>query len=100
MNTIRETNLPAEFHSRGKVRDNYLGRDGTFILVTTDRIYAFDSVLPQEIPGKGQCLNESSRYTFKNSHDIVPNHYLASPHPNIMVAQRCDNLYWREQGNS
>ncbi|MBI4162493.1 MAG: phosphoribosylaminoimidazolesuccinocarboxamide synthase [Candidatus Aenigmarchaeota archaeon] len=90
MKTICQTRLPAELHSRGKVRDNYIGMDGTFILVTTYRISAFDRVLPQQIPGKGQCLNESSRYTFENSRDIVPNHYLASPHPNVMVAQRCE----------
>ncbi len=92
MQTIRETSLPAELHNRGKVRDNYIGRNGILIQVTTDRISAYDRVLNQQIPGKGQCLNESSRYTFENSRDIVPNHYLASPHPNVMVAQRCDPI--------
>ncbi len=89
MKTLKETNLPLEMAGRGKVRDIYKAND-VFVLVATDRISAFDQVLPQQVPGKGQGLNASSEYTFLNTQDIVPNHYLFMPHPNVMVAERCE----------
>lgn len=73
---------------RGKVRDTY--RDGdTLYLVTTDRISAFDYVLRQAIPFKGQVLNQLAAYFFEHTADVVPNHVHSVPDPNVTVATRC-----------
>lgn len=61
----------------GKVRDSYdLGKDGR-ILVTTDRISAFDVVLPNGIPGKGKVLNKISAFWFLQLYDVVPSHFIS-----------------------
>jgi phosphoribosylaminoimidazole-succinocarboxamide synthase len=73
---------------QGKVRDTY-EQDGTLILVTTDRISAFDHVLPQTIPFKGQVLNQTAAYFFDATADLVPNHVQAVPDPNVTVATAC-----------
>ncbi len=73
---------------RGKVRDNYR-QNGRRILVTTDRISAFDHVLPQTIPFKGQVLNQTAAYFFEATSDLVPNHVVSVPDPNVTVAQEC-----------
>jgi phosphoribosylaminoimidazole-succinocarboxamide synthase len=76
---------------QGKVRDTYdSGR--RLILVTTDRISAFDHVLRQSIPFKGQVLNQLAAYFFERSSDILPNHVLSVPDPNVTVAARCDPM--------
>lgn len=72
----------------GKVRDNYR-QNGRRILVTTDRISAFDHVLPQTIPFKGQVLNQTAAYFFEATEDLVPNHVLSVPDPNVTVAKEC-----------
>ncbi len=73
---------------RGKVRDSYRQNDRR-ILVTTDRISAFDHVLPQTIPFKGQVLNQTAAYFFDATKDLVPNHVLSVPDPNVTVAREC-----------
>jgi phosphoribosylaminoimidazole-succinocarboxamide synthase len=73
---------------RGKVRDTYATGD-RLILVTTDRISAFDHVLPQTIPFKGQVLNQLAAYFFERTADIAPNHVLSIPDPSVTVAIRC-----------
>lgn len=73
---------------RGKVRDTYRQGD-RLILVTTDRISAFDHVLPQTIPFKGQVLNQTAAYFFEATEDIVPNHVIEVPDPNVTVARAC-----------
>lgn len=73
---------------QGKVRDTYRQGD-TLILVTTDRISAFDHVLPQPIPFKGQVLNQLAAYFFDATEDIVPNHVREVPDPNVTVAKAC-----------
>ncbi len=73
---------------QGKVRDTY-EQDGTLILVTTDRISAFDHVLPQTIPFKGQVLNQTAAYFFDATTDLVPNHIRDVPDPNVTVAESC-----------
>lgn len=73
---------------QGKVRDTY-EQDGTLVLVTTDRISAFDHVLNQTIPLKGQVLNQTAAYFFEATADIVPNHIIEVPDPNVTVAQAC-----------
>jgi len=72
---------------QGKVRDYYI-LDGKRILVTTDRISAFDRVLGL-IPFKGQVLNELSAFWFRETEDIVANHMLDVPDPNVMVVRNC-----------
>lgn len=73
---------------QGKVRDTYR-QDSHLILVTTDRISAFDHVLNQTIPLKGQVLNQTAAYFFEATADLVPNHVQAVPDPNVTVATPC-----------
>ena len=75
----------------GKVRDTY-ARGDRLALVTTDRISAFDHVLPQTIPFKGQILNQLAAYFFEATADVVPNHVEAVPDPNVTVATRCEPI--------
>ena len=71
----------------GKVRDIYEQSD-RLILVTTDRHSSFDRIIAH-IPWKGQVLNEISAYWFEQTKDIVPNHVLAVPDPNVTVGKKC-----------
>lgn len=71
----------------GKVRDTYDAGD-KLILVTTDRQSAFDRVLAA-IPFKGQVLNQVSLFWFNQTKDIVPNHVIASPDPNVLIGKKC-----------
>ncbi len=73
---------------QGKVRDTYRQPE-RLILVTTDRISAFDHVLRQAIPFKGQVLNQVAAYFFERTADIAPNHVLSVPDPNVTVARPC-----------
>jgi len=70
---IITTNLPLQKLSQGKVRDMY-ELDDKLLIVTTDRISAFDYVLPTPIPSKGICLTQISKFWFDFTKDIVPNH--------------------------
>lgn len=72
----------------GKVRDTYRQED-RLILVTTDRISAFDHVLAQTIPFKGQVLNQTAAYFFEATADLVPNHVISVPDPNVTIAKAC-----------
>jgi phosphoribosylaminoimidazole-succinocarboxamide synthase len=63
----------------GKVRDSYAVDAGTLLIVTTDRMSAFDVVLPDPIPGKGCVLNRISNYWFEHTVDIIPNHLTGRP---------------------
>jgi len=76
---------------RGKVRDTYR-QNGDLILVTTDRISAFDHVLAQTIPFKGQVLNQTAAYFFDATEDLVPNHVIEVPDPNVTVARACEPI--------
>ena len=73
---------------RGKVRDTYRV-DGLLVLVTTDRISAFDRILEQRIPFKGQVLNQTAAFFFEHTRDIAPNHLVAMPDPNVAIAVEC-----------
>jgi phosphoribosylaminoimidazole-succinocarboxamide synthase len=70
-----ETKLPNLLH-RGKVRDTYAVDDNTLLMVATDRISAFDVVLPNGIPDKGLVLNRISAFWFEKTAHIVPNHFI------------------------
>ncbi|HEV8548945.1 MAG TPA: phosphoribosylaminoimidazolesuccinocarboxamide synthase [Polyangiaceae bacterium] len=75
----------------GKVRDNYTLADGRRVLVTTDRISAFDHVLGT-LPLKGQVLNFVAAWWFEHTRSIAPNHMLSVPDPNVLVAKECTTL--------
>lgn len=75
----------------GKVRDNYSSEDGKRYIVVTDRISAFDRVLGT-LPFKGQVLNNIAAWWFDKTKDIVPNHVLDVPDPNVMVGVECEPL--------
>jgi phosphoribosylaminoimidazole-succinocarboxamide synthase len=75
----------------GKVRDNYITEDGRRILITTDRISAFDRVLGT-LPLKGQILSSMAVFWFERTREIAPNHLLTAPDPNVMIAVECSPL--------
>lgn len=87
--TLAETDFK-EFGERyrGKVRDTYRYGD-RLILITTDRISAFDYILKQPIPFKGQVLNQLAAYFFEHTADVVPNAVLDVPDPNVTLALQC-----------
>ncbi len=76
---------------QGKVRDNYSLADGRRVLVTTDRISAFDRVLGT-LPLKGQVLSELAVFWFERTKHLAPNHLLEAPDANVMVAHECEPL--------
>lgn len=86
--TLKETHLP-ELGAlyRGKVRDVYR-RPGRLVLITTDRVSAFDHVLGT-IPFKGEILNRMAADGFEHTSDILKNHVLSVPDPNVLVARPC-----------
>jgi len=71
---VGETSLPLPLFRRGKVRDTYILDDRHLLMVATDRISAFDVVLPTPIPLKGAVLTMLSRFWFEQTADLVPNH--------------------------
>jgi phosphoribosylaminoimidazole-succinocarboxamide synthase len=73
---------------KGKVRDVY-GIGDKLLMVTSDRISAFDVVLPRLIPFKGQVLNQIARYFLEKTADIVPNWLIATPDPNAAFGLKC-----------
>ena len=76
---VYETDLPLPLLHRGKVRDIYDIDEGHMLIVTTDRLSAFDVVLPQPIPGKGEVLNRVARFWFHRTADLLPNHLAGLP---------------------
>jgi len=92
MNALRETNfqLPGQtaFY-RGKVRDVYtLGE--RLVMVASDRISAFDHILPRAIPHKGAVLNQIAAFFLQATSDICPNWLIAAPDPNVAIGWRCE----------
>lgn len=84
-------NFPGQTHLYiGKVRDVYHIKDELLIMVTTDRISAFDVVLPEGIPYKGQVLNQIAARFLDDTSDIVPNWKLATPDPMVTVGRLCE----------
>src|SRR4051794_3029617 len=76
--SIIQTNLPGiKLHARGKVRDIYDLGD-RFLIVVTDRLSAFDVVLPTPIPNKGKVLNQMSAFWFEHFKNVVPNHVIST----------------------
>lgn len=80
---------PGQIRYRGKVREVYtVGQH--LISIASDRISAFDFILPRLIPFKGQVLNQVAAYFLKTTKDIVPNWLLEVPHPNVSIGLRCE----------
>ncbi|MDG2369058.1 MAG: phosphoribosylaminoimidazolesuccinocarboxamide synthase [Flavobacteriales bacterium] len=77
-------------HYKGKVRDVYNINNKQLVMVVSDRISAFDVVLPKGIPYKGQVLNQLADRFLKATEDIVPNWSLASPDPNVTIGHYCE----------
>ena len=93
MNTLTKTNYNFDGQTNvyhGKVRDVYSIGNGTLVMIATDRISAFDVVLPQGIPYKGQVLNQIAEKFLDATADIVPNWKMASPDPMVTVGLRCE----------
>ena len=93
MNTINDTNL--QFPNQksvyiGKVREVYNINDDLLVMVATDRLSAFDVVLPRQIPFKGQILNQIATKMMNDTADIVPNWLIANPDENVAVGDLCD----------
>lgn len=76
----------------GKVRDVYTINDDTLAVIATDRISAFDVILPKGIPYKGQVLNQIAAYFLESTADIVPNWMLSVPDPMVTVGMRCEGF--------
>ena len=93
MSAIKEThfNLPGQSHFyKGKVRDVYTIGDKFLVMVVTDRISAFDVVLPEPIPYKGQVLNQIAAKFLQATLDIVPNWVIDVPDPNVTIGKICE----------
>lgn len=93
MNTIVDSNFSFPKQKsvyRGKVRDVYNIDDQILVMVASDRISAFDVVLPKGIPFKGQILNQIATHFMTLTSDIVPNWLMATPDPNVSVGMLCE----------
>lgn len=92
-NTITKTdfNFPGQqsFY-KGKVRDVYFLENDLLIMIATDRLSAFDVVMPKGIPYKGQILNQIATKMMEKTNDIVPNWLEATPDPNVAVGKKCE----------
>ena len=88
---ILETNLPLPVFKRGKVRDVY-DLDKRLLIVSTDRISAFDVVLPNGVPHKGEALNRLSVYWFDQTKNIIPNHILDVVDPRMVLVKKTDPI--------
>ncbi len=74
---------------KGKVRDVYTIGNDTLVMIASDRISAFDVVLPRGIPYKGQVLNQIAARFLEATRDIVPNWLMSSPHPHVSIGRMC-----------
>ena len=92
MNTIMSTslNLPGQISKyRGKVRDVYYLENNIIIIISTDRLSAFDVIMPKGIPYKGQILNQIAARMINSTNDLVPNWVYDSPDPNVTIGVTC-----------
>jgi phosphoribosylaminoimidazole-succinocarboxamide synthase len=93
MNTINETNFQFPDQKsvyKGKVREVYNINDEVLVMIASDRLSAFDVVLPRQIPFKGQILNQIATKMMKETSDIVPNWLLANPDENVAIGHLCE----------
>lgn len=93
MNTINETNFKfpnLKSVYKGKVREVYNINDELLVMIATDRLSAFDVILPRQIPFKGQILNQIATKMMNDTADIVPNWLIANPDENVAVGHLCE----------
>lgn len=93
MNAIQTTdfNLPGQLNVyHGKVRDVYTLENDILVMIASDRISAFDVILPRPIPFKGQVLNQIAERMLDATSSIVPNWKMASPDPNVTIGKKCE----------
>jgi phosphoribosylaminoimidazole-succinocarboxamide synthase len=88
---LNETHLPLPGRETGKVRDWYDLPDGQRLIVTTDRLSAFDRILAR-VPYKGQVLNQLAAWWFEKTIDIISNHLVSIPDPNAAIVQKVNPL--------
>ena len=91
-NTIVTTNFnfPGQIAVyKGKVREVYTLKNDVLIMIATDRLSAFDVIMPKGIPYKGQILNQIATKMMQATADIVPNWLIATPDPNVAIGKRC-----------
>ena len=92
-NTIMATNFRFPKQKsvyKGKVREVYTLENDILVMIATDRLSAFDVVMPKGIPYKGQILNQIATKMMKATEDIVPNWLMATPDPNVAVGKACE----------
>jgi len=77
---------------RGKVRDVYAVDEEHLLIIATDRISAFDVVLPRAIPDKGRVLNQIAAFNLNATKEIVPNWVMSTPDPNVTIGFKCDTF--------
>lgn len=88
MNTINDTNFkfPGQKNVyKGKVREVYNIHDKYLVMIASDRLSAFDVIMPKQIPFKGQILNQIAAYMLESTRDIVPNWLISCPDPNVAI---------------
>jgi phosphoribosylaminoimidazole-succinocarboxamide synthase len=87
---MKSTPFPGQLNTyHGKVRDVYYIENELLVMIASDRISAFDVILPNPIPFKGQVLNQIAAYMLKATSDICPNWLLDTPAPNVAVGKKC-----------
>ena len=92
MNTINETNFQFPKQKdvyKGKVREVYNIDDELLVMIASDRLSAFDVIMPRQIPFKGQILNQIATKMMNETEDIVPNWLIANPDENVAVGHLC-----------
>lgn len=94
---MQQTLMQTDFHFtgqkdvyRGKVREVYTLANDVLVMIATDRISAFDVVMPKGIPAKGQILNQIATKMMADTEDLVPNWLMATPHPNVAIGRACE----------
>ena len=93
MNTINETSFQFPNQKsvyKGKVREVYNIKDELLVMIATDRLSAFDVILPRQIPFKGQILNQIATKMMNDTADIVPNWLIANPDENVAIGHLCE----------
>ena len=93
MNTINQTNFQFPNQKsvyKGKVREVYNINDDLLVMIASDRLSAFDVIMPRQIPYKGQILNQIATKMMKETEDLVPNWLIANPDENVSVGHLCE----------
>ena len=93
MNTINQTNFnfpKQKWVYKGKVREVYNINDDVLVMIASDRLSAFDVILPRQIPYKGQILNQIATKMMNDTADIVPNWLVANPDENVAIGHLCE----------